>query len=82
MSLSIESRTSERYETDGSATEFAFPFKIFDTSQLYVVTSADGGTTEQQVDSRNKSLWQTKPRSCLDAIIHLGSCFQCEHLSS
>ena len=50
MAVSSEVRSAGPFLGDGTTRTFTFSFKIFDASQVKVLTSTDGGDTETEVD--------------------------------
>ena len=50
MAVSYEVRSAGPFLGDGTTRTFTFSFKIFDASQVKVLTSTDGGDTETEVD--------------------------------
>lgn len=50
MAVSSEVRSAGPFLGDGTTRTFTFSFKIFDSSQVKVLTSTDGGDTETEVD--------------------------------
>ena len=49
--ISTELRRSAVYEGDGRATVFGFPFKVFSSDQVRVLSASADGTTDEVVDS-------------------------------
>lgn len=56
MAISTELRRAGPYTGDGAQTEFSFGFKVFEASQVSVVTSSEDGLTDVVVDPSSYSV--------------------------
>lgn len=56
MAISTELRRAGPYTGDGAQTEFPFGFKVFEASQVSVVTSSEDGLTDVVVDPSSYSV--------------------------
>ena len=70
MAVSSEVRSAGPFLGDGTTRTFTFSFKIFDASQVKVLTSTDGGDTETEVDDALYSVSLNDEQDVLNILIN------------